>query len=65
LSKFIHNIFVRIIQHAPTHSNTLQSIVLYYVYYRMERDGANRNMLGHDANNLMISNTDRPIIYKM
>jgi len=38
-------------QHAPTCSNTLQSIVLRYVYYRMERVGASRSMLGHyDAN---------------
>jgi len=38
-------------QHAPTCSNTFQSIVLRNVYYRMERVGANRSMLGHyDAN---------------
>jgi len=29
-------------KHAPTRSNILQSIVLRYVYYRMERVGARR-----------------------
>jgi len=43
-------------QHAPTCSNTLQSIVLRNVYYRMDRVGANRSMLGHyDANKPHIS----------
>jgi len=33
------------------YDNTLQSIILRNVYYRMERVGANRSMLGHyDAN---------------
>jgi len=30
----------------PTWSNTLQSIVLHYVYYRMEHVGTNRSTLG-------------------
>jgi len=43
-------------QHAPTYSNTLQSIVLRNVYYRIERVGASRSMLGHyDANKPLIS----------
>jgi len=35
------------IQHAATRSNTLQSIALRYVYYRMERVRANRSMWEH------------------
>jgi len=48
-------------QHAGTRSNTLQSVILRYVYYKMERVGANRSMLGHATRiNLL---TDEEDIY--
>jgi len=42
-------------QHTPICFNTLQSIILYYVYYRMERAGASKSMLEHATRTNLLS----------